>query len=393
MNKKYYKFLVYLSLFLSILAATIEIVVAILTYPPFMLDMSSAKRLALLDMIALPAIMLYAALIIVDIKEKRLSLSAKLLLVLSAAAIPAGIYAYKLFDFTVAPYAYSGAALLFAPYLLCMLIDTASKREWKGRAACFVAKLFMTILLIVELLLCIAILLCRYKTIAVVFGLIFFPVVQLLCGLCRLMEMKTHCISRRVMLAFDVCAFSLALFVILRMFSQNVAFIILKAGSAIVLLALAICLIYKILNIYKKEKGYIKMEKKKISGASFHHIGIKVKDFDRSISFYTEGLGFKMLYSWGEGNERAAMLDIGNGDIMEMFAGGSDELNRENVWQHFAIHADDIDKAYECAIVAGAKTIRSPETLTLDAKPEKLTIRIAFVSGPDGEQLEFFKKM
>lgn len=133
------------------------------------------------------------------------------------------------------------------------------------------------------------------------------------------------------------------------------------------------------------------MKNEKIIGAGFHHIGIKVKDFDESVKFYTEGLGFCAIKSWGSGNERAVMLDIGGGDIMEMFAGGNEELNRENVWQHFAISVDDVDQAYNCALKAGAGIVRTPETVTLDSKPEKMTIRVAFVSGPDGEQLEFFK--
>lgn len=45
-------------------------------------------------------------------------------------------------------------------------------------------------------------------------------------------------------------------------------------------------------------------------------------DFDASFKFYTEGLGMKFYTSWGEGNGKIAMLDLGDGGILELFAGG-----------------------------------------------------------------------
>jgi catechol 2,3-dioxygenase-like lactoylglutathione lyase family enzyme len=39
---------------------------------------------------------------------------------------------------------------------------------------------------------------------------------------------------------------------------------------------------------------------KKIIGGGFHHVSLKVSDLNRSIKFYTEGLGFVEKISWGE---------------------------------------------------------------------------------------------
>ena len=61
-----------------------------------------------------------------------------------------------------------------------------------------------------------------------------------------------------------------------------------------------------------------------IHGASFHHVALKVNDFDASLAFY-KALGFEVFKYWGEGDSRAAMLDIGSGEYFEVFAGGSNE--------------------------------------------------------------------
>jgi len=56
---------------------------------------------------------------------------------------------------------------------------------------------------------------------------------------------------------------------------------------------------------------------KKISGGGFHHVSLKVSDLNRSIQFYTEGLGFVEKISWGEGLQRRVLLDTGDGNYFE----------------------------------------------------------------------------
>ena len=125
-----------------------------------------------------------------------------------------------------------------------------------------------------------------------------------------------------------------------------------------------------------------------------HHVALKASDFDRSIKFYTEGLGMTVLKEWGEGDSRAAMIDIGDGICMELFAGGkqgalSDET--AGAFVHFALEAEDPDGWYERAIEFGAKPCHAPASLCLETTADPLDVRIAFVNGPDGELLEFIK--
>ena len=96
--------------------------------------------------------------------------------------------------------------------------------------------------------------------------------------------------------------------------------------------------------------------------------------------------------SWGEGDGHVQMLKFGSGaGILELFAGGSDAEAELGKYIHFAYACDDVDKAYETALAAGAKPLTPPKTVSLDSKPEKVTLHIAFVYGPDNEQIEFFQ--
>lgn len=123
----------------------------------------------------------------------------------------------------------------------------------------------------------------------------------------------------------------------------------------------------------------------------FHHLAIRVKDFDASVKFYTEGLGFKPRLSWGEGDKRAILLDTGDGNYIEIFAGGSQEEKPEGAWLHVAFRTDDCAAALESAKAAGAEVTMEVTDVTLGNNPF-IDARIAFFKGPDGEIIELFQE-
>lgn len=132
----------------------------------------------------------------------------------------------------------------------------------------------------------------------------------------------------------------------------------------------------------------------KIPGLGIAHLALKVKDFDKSYKFYTEGLGMTPYLCWGEGEKHIQMLKFGDGaGILELFAGGSDEIPDMGKYIHFAYSVKNVEAAYETALAAGAKPLTPPKTVGLDSKPDKISIRIAFVYGPDNEQIEFFQEI
>ncbi|MHB9130980.1 MAG: VOC family protein [Armatimonadota bacterium] len=119
----------------------------------------------------------------------------------------------------------------------------------------------------------------------------------------------------------------------------------------------------------------------------FHHLAFKAQDFDASVKFYTEGLGLTVALTWGEGESRAVMLDTGNGNYLEIFAGGSPQP--EGVLMHFALRTDDVDGAIQRAEAAGATVTIPPKDFTIPSEPPT-PVRLAFCTGPDGEVIEFF---
>ena len=129
-----------------------------------------------------------------------------------------------------------------------------------------------------------------------------------------------------------------------------------------------------------------------IRGMGFHHVALKVKDFERSLEMY-RALGLREIVRWGEGKGEIAMLDIGDGGRIELFACGGDEFAVNGKWQHFAMKVDDVEQAYAVALAAGFAPKIAPKVVPLDSRPEKMSINIAFVLGNDGEEVEFFKEV
>lgn len=135
---------------------------------------------------------------------------------------------------------------------------------------------------------------------------------------------------------------------------------------------------------------------KVIKGCCVTHIALKATDIENTIKFYTEALGFEVKARWGEGDGRAAMLDAGDSTVIEVFHGGvkSEKCpeNKAGEWFHLALGVDDTDAAYERALKFGAVSKVAPKNVDIQAVPEVMPVRIAFVYGPDGEVIEFFQK-
>lgn len=129
-----------------------------------------------------------------------------------------------------------------------------------------------------------------------------------------------------------------------------------------------------------------------IKGMGVHHIALKSANFDKSLAFY-KSLGLTEKVSWGKDDGRAVMLDFGDGNYLELFADGIDGKNNDKRYCHLALRADDVDKAYQIAINAGAEIQMEPTTVSPEGASSPLSMRIAFVIGIDGEIIEFFKEL
>ena len=127
------------------------------------------------------------------------------------------------------------------------------------------------------------------------------------------------------------------------------------------------------------------------AGAGFHHVAIRAADFEASVAFYTEGLGFTEKISWGEGRGRAVMLDAGNDNYIELFANGAPGPKPEGAIVHFAVRTDDCDAAVARAEAAGGEITTPPTEVNILSRPHHTPAKLAFCTGPDGEVIEFFQ--
>lgn len=136
-----------------------------------------------------------------------------------------------------------------------------------------------------------------------------------------------------------------------------------------------------------------------LGGGGFHHLALRAYDFDKTVDFYTNGLGFTKKLIWGEDgrdgggvDSRAVMLDTGDGNYLEVFAGGARPGSEvpEGALFHFALRTPDVDAALERARAYGATVTVEPKTVAPPHAERPVEFRIAFVKGFDGEVIEFF---
>lgn len=128
----------------------------------------------------------------------------------------------------------------------------------------------------------------------------------------------------------------------------------------------------------------------KIGGGGFHHVALRAYDFEATVRFYTEGLGFKERFGWGEGPKQVVLLDTGDGNYLEVFAGGDSPERPEGAFFHIAFRSEDVDGAVKAAVEAGAVITVEPKDVVLQGNPPT-PVRIAFVKGLNGESIEFFQ--
>ncbi|WP_152395907.1 VOC family protein [Paenibacillus guangzhouensis] len=134
------------------------------------------------------------------------------------------------------------------------------------------------------------------------------------------------------------------------------------------------------------------------------HVAIQAKDYQATIAFYTEVLGFKTGHRWSLPSfqiQEASMLVSPDGrTCLEIFdndavipAQGKKAVSDEEVAHgallHLAFYVDDAEVMYQRALAYGAKPFVEPSHLSLGEPP--LHVTNALVHSPNGEVIEFIE--
>ncbi|QWU16802.1 Catechol 2,3-dioxygenase [Paenibacillus sophorae] len=134
------------------------------------------------------------------------------------------------------------------------------------------------------------------------------------------------------------------------------------------------------------------------------HVAIQAKDYEGTIAFYTEVLGFKVGHYWSlpsfQIKEASMLVSPDRRTCIEVFdneavipAQGKKASSEEEVAYgallHFAFYVSDVDDTYQKAIAHGAKACVEPSQMSL-GEPA-LVVKNALVYSPNGEVIEFIE--
>ena len=122
------------------------------------------------------------------------------------------------------------------------------------------------------------------------------------------------------------------------------------------------------------------------------HTMLRVGDLQRSVKFYTEVLGMKLLRTTDRPEQKYSLAFVGYDDekrsaVLELtYNYGVERYELGGAFGHVAIEVDDLRKTCDAVRTKGGKVTREPGPV------KGGTSMIAFVEDPDGYKIEFIER-
>jgi len=122
----------------------------------------------------------------------------------------------------------------------------------------------------------------------------------------------------------------------------------------------------------------------------FEHVGITVRNIDRSLAFYVDLLGLKLVVRRpGLHGDEIAFLSAGN-SMLELVCPATGALLAEDVAvgragvRHLTFDFDNVDETYSRLEAAGVEMVEAPRL----AYNADIVRKVAFCRDPDGLLIE-----
>ncbi|MEZ5493603.1 MAG: lactoylglutathione lyase [Pseudomonadales bacterium] len=122
------------------------------------------------------------------------------------------------------------------------------------------------------------------------------------------------------------------------------------------------------------------------------HTMLRVTDLPRSIAFYTDVLGMRLLRQQDYPDGQFTLAFLGYGDeasntVIELtYNWGLSSYELGTAYGHIAIAVDDVQAAVDAMRAKGAKILREPGPMKAG------TTVLAFLEDPDGYRIELLAK-
>lgn len=119
-------------------------------------------------------------------------------------------------------------------------------------------------------------------------------------------------------------------------------------------------------------------------------VALTVKDFERSLRFYTEGLGIEPAAFWNNDGGRAGMVELGRATLELFDQAQAEAIDRIEVGQpvsgqvRFALQVPDLDDAVKRLVSHGATLVHEPVVTPWGDRNARLM-------DPDGMQVTLFE--
>jgi lactoylglutathione lyase len=125
-----------------------------------------------------------------------------------------------------------------------------------------------------------------------------------------------------------------------------------------------------------------------IDGLRFGHVAFKVSDVEKSIKWYGDAFGAKIIYRIAAGGDRPELmfLEFAKGQCVELCPGGKNmpQSPADAIgYIHFCLVLNNLEQALDHLAKMGVK----PDRKFIGRAKQ----RIAFVSDPDGNSIELME--